>query len=98
MALIKELDDKGPDGTRLGQSATLSYCSFYGATPIVQPLATAQSAVATTALTNMVTTTATSSDFSGQINSLNTRVTALWVLANQIRSDLVTVGLLKGSV
>lgn len=32
---VKELSDKGPDGTRLGQSAA-DLVSFHGATPSVQ--------------------------------------------------------------
>ena len=36
MATIKELSDKGPDGTRLGQSST-DLVGFYGATPVVRP-------------------------------------------------------------
>ena len=35
MANIKELSDGGPDGTRLGQSAT-DKLGFYGKAPIVQ--------------------------------------------------------------
>lgn len=38
MANIKELSDKGPDGTRLGQSSA-DLVGFYGATPVDQPAA-----------------------------------------------------------
>jgi hypothetical protein len=49
---LKELSDKGPDGTRLGQSST-DKLGFYGlATPIVRP------SVAT-AITTGATETAT---------------------------------------
>jgi hypothetical protein len=52
MATIKELSDKGSDGTRLGQSST-DKIGFYGlATPIVRP------SVAT-AITTGATETAT---------------------------------------
>lgn len=51
MATIKELSDGGPDGTRLGQSATTDKISFFAATPIVQPTATAQSAITAGATT-----------------------------------------------
>lgn len=86
MATIKELDDNGPDGSRFGKAAT-SLIGFYGATPAVQPSATAQSAVATTAST---TTTPYGYTTSAQAEGVVT-------LLNQIRSDLVTLGLLKGS-
>lgn len=42
---LKELSDKGPDGTRLGQSAT-DLISFYGATPIAQRAGGAQNTTA----------------------------------------------------
>lgn len=35
MATIKELSDKGPDGTRLGQTAT-DLVSLHGVPPVVQ--------------------------------------------------------------
>lgn len=38
MANIKELSDKGPDGTRLGQSSA-DLVGFYGATPVDKPAA-----------------------------------------------------------
>jgi hypothetical protein len=47
---IKQLSDGGPDGVRLGQSAA-DLVGFWGATAAAQPAATAQSAIATTALT-----------------------------------------------
>ena len=51
MATIKQLSDKGPDGTLLGQSST-DKIGFYGlTTPIVRPAITAvATATATTAL------------------------------------------------
>lgn len=56
---LKELSDGGPDGTRLGQSATLDKLGFFGlATPIVQPTAANQAAITagatTTACNNLV--------------------------------------------
>lgn len=50
MATIKELSDGGPDGTRLGQSAT-DKVGFFGTPPIVKPtVAAASSSVATTTI------------------------------------------------
>lgn len=69
---------------------------FYGTTPIVQPAATAQSAVATTAITTLATTP-TATDIAVAVNSLITRVSALVTLANSNRSGLVSLGLIKGS-
>lgn len=44
MATIKELDDGGPDGTRLGKTAAALIAAF-GATPVVQPSGAAQNAI-----------------------------------------------------
>lgn len=50
MATIKELSDGGPDGTRLGQSAT-DKIGFYGlATPIARPATITDATDATTAV------------------------------------------------
>jgi hypothetical protein len=61
-----------------------------------EPAATAQSAVATTAITTLATTP-TATDIAVAVNSLISRVAALTTLGNQVRSDLVTLGALKGS-
>lgn len=47
----KQLSDAGPSGTLLGQNATVDLVGFYGATPIVQPTAAAQSAITAGATT-----------------------------------------------
>ena len=54
MANIKQLSDKGPDGTLLGQSST-DKIGFYGlTTPIVRPSVTwPNTATATTALNEL---------------------------------------------
>jgi hypothetical protein len=83
------------DGTVLGQSAS-ELIGFYGATPVAQPSATAQSAVATTALVTVGSTVLTATDLTS-INAVVTRAGALTTLVNQLRSDLVTLGVLKGS-
>jgi len=97
-----------PDGYSVGTAAT-DKVGFYGATPAVQPAATAQSAIATTAITTVVTTAATSTTPYGfttstqadaivaAVNSLISRVSADVTLTNQVRSDLVTLGIIKGS-
>ena len=91
----KQLSDGDLDGTVLGQSVT-DKIAFYGKTTIVQPAATAQSAIATTTITALVTTP-TATDIATAVNALITRVTALTTWANQARTDLVNLGLQKGS-
>jgi hypothetical protein len=61
-----------------------------------EPAATAQSAVATAAITTLATTP-TYTDIAIAVNSLISRVAALTTLGNQIRSDLVTLNAIKGS-
>ena len=107
MATVKELDDNGPDGTRLGRSATTSYVGFWGATPVVQPTSTSQSAVSTASITAVATTPVTgtygfvtSAIGNALIVAMNdtvTRAAVLTTLVNQLRSDLVTTGIIKGS-
>ncbi len=61
-----------------------------------EPAATNQAAVATTAITTLATTP-TATDIAIAVNSLISRQAALTTLANQIRSDLVTLNAIKGS-
>ena len=69
----------------------------YALTPYTdEPAATAQSAVATTAITTLATTP-TATDIAVAVNSLISRVAALTTLGNQVRSDLVSLGAIKGS-
>jgi hypothetical protein len=92
---IKYLDDKGPDGTVLGQS-TASLVALWGKTPVDQPAATAQSALSTAALTT-ITDIVTTASVTGAFNAVVARVEAINTLVNQIRTDLVEVGVIKGS-
>jgi hypothetical protein len=92
----KQLSDQGPDGTKLGQSAA-DLIGFYGTTAAAQPAATAQSAIATTALTAL-TSGETLLGVISMANIIITRLAANTTLNNQTRSDLVTLGLLKGSL
>jgi hypothetical protein len=80
---------------QIGDAAT-DTLGFYGATPVVQPAATAQSGVATTAITTLATTP-TATDIAVAVNSLISRQSASVALVNQLRADLVTLGLVKGS-
>lgn len=93
---VQQLSDGGPDGFKLGQSAG-NPVSFYGVTAVTQPAATAQSAIATTALTALTA----GETLLGTISLLNiviTRLAANTTLTNRLRSDLVDLGLIKGSL
>lgn len=82
----KQLSDRNTNGTILGQD-TSDLIGFYGKTAVVQPSGAEQAAVSTTAAT---TTTPWGFTTSTQAN-------AIVSLVNQIRADLVSLGLLKGS-
>ncbi len=70
---------------------------FYGVTPpATQPAATAQSAVASTAISTFTTTTLTSGDVT-VLNQIIARVEAIRVLQAQTRTDLIAMGIQKGS-
>lgn len=84
MATYEYVCKEQDDGAYIGKAAT-SKVGFFGTTPAVQPSSASQAAV-TTSVTTTATTTALATD-----------VAALIVLANQLRSELVTLGLLKGS-
>ena len=75
-----------PDGMDHGQSAS-DKVGFYGATPVVQASSANQAAVTTTAAT---TTSPWGFASSTQANAIVT-------LVNELRSDLVSLGLIKGS-
>ena len=62
---------------------------FYGATPASQPTSSNQAAVASTAA---VSISATQWGF-----STSTQANAAVTLVNQLRSELVTLGIIKGS-
>lgn len=84
---VDELSKKNPDGTRLGQSSS-DLVAFFGATAVDQP-ADANQGVMSATLTNIATDAALSLAVSA-INATN-------VLLLQLRSDLVELGLIKGS-
>lgn len=94
--MVQELSRKDPDGWRLGQTdADLG--AFFGKTPIVQPAATAQSALATATLTT-ITDVVTTASLTAAFNAVVARVSALTVLVNQMRTDNINLGLMKGSI
>lgn len=94
-------------GTKIG-TATAQKLAFYGLTPVIQQAASAQAAVTTATITAVATTgsvttgfgystTAQADGIQASLNQVVTRVTSLTILVNQIRADLVTLGLEKGS-
>lgn len=92
----------------LGRSAAVQR-AFFGATPVSQPASANQSAVtatvgvavSTTGATNTTpygfTTAAQADAIVARVNELRTIAEANKALLNQIRADLVALGLLKGS-
>lgn len=110
---VKELGDGNPSGTRLGRDATTEKVGFFGATPVVQPTSASQAKVTATATTAMSTTLTISAANTSKVFGFSSStvgkeivksvseqqvdLAAAIVLLNQIRSDLVDLGLIKGS-
>ncbi len=82
------LGDNAPDGTTIGLSATADKVSFFAATPVVQPTNAAQAAVSTSV------PVAISSGFGFGTSA---QMITLLTLVNRLRTDLVALGLIKGS-
>lgn len=108
MAGEKQISDARPDGLLIGQSAT-DTVGFYGTDPAAQPASASQAAVTATAVTAVATTATITTAAHGfatgthgdavvkRVAQLQVDVAAAVVLVNQIRSELVTLGILKGS-
>lgn len=73
---------------------------LYGTAPIDQPSGSTQAAVATTAITTAAITTTTNAygyATTTQANNIAVIADANRTLLNQLRTDLITLGLIKGS-
>jgi len=107
---VEYLDNGNVDGTCLGQSSSTKI-GFYGTTPVDQAATASEAAVTQTALSAIATCTF-SAAYTGmwafasstvaktipaRLNQCVTDITALTVLVNQLRTDLVACGLIKGS-
>lgn len=76
-------------GAQVACSAT-EKVGFFGATPVIQPTNSAQAAVAQS---NITANSATSNISS----SVNTQLKHTIALVNRLRTDLIALGLIKGS-
>lgn len=95
--------------TALIGSTSVAKVGFFGTTPASKPAATNQALASTATITPVATTLATSTTPFGftttaqanalfaAINSLITQVAALTTLGNQIETDLISLGLSKGT-
>lgn len=83
MASYDIIGTNQPDGCQIGIAST-DKVGFFGTTPADQPASSSQAAV--TALTTTHTTT-----------TIAAVVVALTTLVNQMRTDLVELGLIKGA-
>ena len=86
-----------PDGETFGQT-TSAKISFYGVTPVAQQSGASQAAVATTAITTASTTTSPAGyATTTQADNVAAIAAANRTLVNQLRSDLVDLGLIAGA-
>lgn len=85
-----------PTGMQIGGASDL--VAFFGTTPCDQPASANQAAVATSTITTAATST-TPYGFatSTQANALTAQVVLIRTLVNQLRTDLIELGLIKGS-
>lgn len=92
-ATTRQLSDQNSQGTVLGFNAS-DLIAFYGAAPIAQATSSAQAAVTATSVSgatnNGGATTVFGFTSAAQMNSIVT-------LLNELRADLVNLGLIKGS-
>ena len=73
---------------------------LYGTTPTTQPSGSTQAAVATSVITTAAITTTTNSygyATTTQADNIAAIADACRTLVNKIRTDLITLGLIKGS-
>lgn len=101
----------GTTGTKIGTSATAQKLGFFNATPVVQPVSASQGAVgAVTTIGSNTGTPAAGLSLIGDTTSVNQAaalmndlaalredIAAAITLVNQLRSELVTLGLIKGA-
>lgn len=81
---IEYIGTNQPDGACLGLTSD-EKIGFFGTTPADQPASANEAAVTTS-----VTTTATTTNLASTVSDIVT-------LLNQVRTDLVELGLIKGS-
>lgn len=86
MPQINNIDDR----LEIAPLATADKVGFWGATPAVQPTSANQAAIGT-----LETIGDTSS--SNESATITNNFTTIKTLVNQLRTDLVAVGLIKGS-
>lgn len=85
-------------GTKLATSATQKL-SFWNATPIVQPASARQAALTDSTTGSTAATTIVNVDTAGvaDVSKINDNFARVVLLLNQLRSDMVAAGLIKGS-
>lgn len=86
--MVKQLSDGNPDGTTMGQD-TSDLIAFYGVTPVAQQSGAAQAAVGTT---SAIKTTGSTWGFAS-----STQADAIVTLVNEMRQDLIDLGLISGA-
>jgi hypothetical protein len=85
-------------GTRIG-TATSQKIGFWNATPVVQPASAVQAAITDSTGGTSTGATLVNVDTAGvaDVAKVNSNFAVLVALVNQLRSDMVSVGLIKGS-
>jgi len=105
---VDQISKYNDDGSTFGKDSS-ELISFWGATPLNQPASASQAVYTVTAVTALATaamiTTAAEGFTSGtvatayvtRVQQMQVDVEGLGVLLNQMRGDLVSAGIIKGS-
>jgi hypothetical protein len=92
---VENFGDGNTDGSNVFQSGEKG--AFFGKTPVVQPVGADQAATGAAAPAGGTGATAGAYDTAANRNLMITLVNETRTLVNQLRSDLVTLGIIKGS-
>lgn len=84
-----QIDNVGNAYT-IGTRATVDKIGMWGTTPVVQPTNAAQAAIGT--LEDVTNTASTNTN-----SAINNNFATIKTLVNRLRTDLVAIGIIKGS-
>ena len=93
-ATTRQLSDQNSQGTVLGFNAA-DKIAFYGAATVIQPTSSAQAAITATSVAGAMSTPTGAVTVWGY--STAAIANSIVTLANELRADLVALGLIKGS-
>jgi hypothetical protein len=88
--------ERGKRGTIIGNTVQ-KLLGFFGKSPVARPSGAAQAAVTATSVDGVAAAAADLNALKAEAEKIGDDVRAVIVLTNKLRSDLVELGLIKGS-